>query len=357
MRALRFHMANDLRFDDVLEPPAPVDRQVLVAPVLCGICGTDLHEFLHGPQRTPLAQDPLTGATNPQILGHEFSASVLEVGPEVETIAVGDRVSVMPLLSCGRCVACRRGESHHCEIRACVGLRHPWGGMSERALLEEDQLTRLPDGVTFAQGALVEPTAVSMSAAAAAGLAPGDTVLVCGAGPIGSAAAIATLSMGAGHVVVSEPNAARAAVLAELGCELIDPRQTPVGEYVRGLGGGADVALECSGIASALEDAIAAVRPGGCVVIAGLQNDARVPVDARSIMLRGVRLIGSVGFRATMWPRILSLMAAGRLPVDRMVGARLGLDAAIDQGFRRLADPTTATVKVLLECSPELGDG
>ena len=357
MRALRFHTANDLRLDDVAEPEAPVDQQVLVAPVLCGICGTDLHEFLHGPLRTPVGRDRLTGATNPQILGHEFSASVLEVGPDVSTVAVGDRVSVMPLLSCGRCVACRRGESHQCVIRACIGLRHPWGGMSERVLLDEGQLTRLPDAATFVQGALVEPTAVAMSAATAGGLAPGDTVLVCGAGPIGSATAISALAMGAGHVVVSEPNAARTAVLAELGCEIVDPRETPVADHLRQIGGGADVALECSGVAPALDDAIAAVRPGGCVVVAGLQNDARVPIDAQSIMLRGVRLVGSVGFRPTMWPRILSLMAADRLPVDRIVGARVGLDVAVDEGFRVLADPTTATVKVLLECSPELRDG
>ena len=103
MRALRFHAARDLRIDDVAEPGAPGPTQVTVAPRWCGICGTDLHEYTSGPIVTPSSPHPLTGATVPQILGHELSAEVVAVGSEVNRVEIGDRVSVMPLIYCGRC--------------------------------------------------------------------------------------------------------------------------------------------------------------------------------------------------------------------------------------------------------------
>src|SRR5581483_7920559 len=168
MKALRFHAALDVRIDDVPDPPRPVGTEVLVAPALCGICGTDVHEYQHGPLRTPGATPhPLTGAVNPQILGHELSGTVVAVGEQVDGFEPGDRVSVMPLVSCGGCVSCRRGDRQLCELRASIGLRHAWGGMAEYALTDASQLTALPEGVSFEQGALVEPTAVAMAAVAA----------------------------------------------------------------------------------------------------------------------------------------------------------------------------------------------
>ena len=111
MRALRFHAARDLRLEEVAPPPGPVGRQVLIAPVVCGICGTDVHEYVEGPLRTTVEAHPLTGGRVPQILGHELSASVVEVGPDVTSVAPGDRISVMPLISCGTCSVCRAGTT------------------------------------------------------------------------------------------------------------------------------------------------------------------------------------------------------------------------------------------------------
>src|SRR4029078_11692724 len=109
MRALRFHAARDLRIEDVAEPGPPGPTQVTVAPRCCGICGTDLHEYTSGPIVTPSSPHPLTGATLREILGHELSAEVVAVGSAVNRVEVGDRVSVMPLIYCGRCDYCRRG--------------------------------------------------------------------------------------------------------------------------------------------------------------------------------------------------------------------------------------------------------
>src|SRR5207237_9111163 len=133
---------------------------------------------------------PLTGAQNPQILGHEFAGDVVAVGAGVSSVGEGDRVAIMPLAYCGHCAYCRRGLQHLCATMACVGLSHAWGGMAELATAAEHQVVRLPESVDYRQGALIEPTAVAAYGVERAGVAPGARVLRRGAGPIGAPAAV-----------------------------------------------------------------------------------------------------------------------------------------------------------------------
>src|SRR4029079_6889195 len=109
VRAARFHGKSDIRIDDVDVPQIKEKDEVLVEVLWCGICGTDLHEYMVGPIVTPVTPHPLTGVTIPQTLGHEFSARVVEIGSEVTDVAVGDRVAIMPAIVCGKCYFCRRG--------------------------------------------------------------------------------------------------------------------------------------------------------------------------------------------------------------------------------------------------------
>ena len=125
MRALRFHAARDLRIEEVAEPPAPGGGEVVVRVVTCGICGTDLHEYMAGPIVTPVEPHPLTGAQNPQILGHEFAGDVVAVGPGVTRVKAGDRVAIMPLAYCAQCAYCRRGLQHLCATMGASGSRTP----------------------------------------------------------------------------------------------------------------------------------------------------------------------------------------------------------------------------------------
>src|SRR5205823_8076740 len=164
-----------------------------------------------GPIVTPVEPHPLTGAQNPQILGHEFAGDVVAIGSGVTSVVEGDRVAIMPLAYCGRCAYCSRGLQHLCATMGCVGLSHAWGGMAELATVAEYQVVRLPDGVTYQQGALIEPTAVAAYGVERGGVKPGDRVLVTGAGPIGALAALCARTAGASVVYVSEPNPARRA--------------------------------------------------------------------------------------------------------------------------------------------------
>ena len=209
MQALRFHAARDLRIEEVAEPREPEAGQVVVRVATCGICGTDLHEYVAGPIVTPVEPHPLTGAQNPQILGHEFAGEVVATGAGVTSVTAGDRVAIMPLAYCGHCAYCRRGLQHLCATMACVGLSHAWGGMAELATVAEYQIVRLPSGVSFEQGALIEPCAVAAYGVARGRVRPGDSVLIAGMGPIGALAALCTAAAGAGAIYVTETNAQR----------------------------------------------------------------------------------------------------------------------------------------------------
>src|ERR1700730_6274630 len=200
MRAVRFHAARDIRVEDVPEPDTLQAAELLVRPRVCGICGTDLHEYVAGPIVTPSEPHPLTGASNPQILGHEFAADVIEVGAAVRAARPGDRVAIMPLIYCGRCYYCQRGLNHLCRTMACTGLSSAWGGLGQLAVVSEYQVAVLPDELSYQQGALIEPAAVADYGVQRGGVRPGASVLVAGAGPIGALAVLAARAAGAAAV-------------------------------------------------------------------------------------------------------------------------------------------------------------
>ena len=350
MRALRFHAARDLRIEDVPEPPDPGHGEVVVRVVTCGICGTDLHEYVAGPIVTPVEPHPLTGARNPQILGHEFAGDVIGVGAGVTRVTEGDRVSIMPLAYCGTCAYCRRGLQHLCTTMACVGLSHPWGGMADLATVAEYQVVPLPDGVSYRQGALIEPTAVAAYGIERAGVAPGDRVLVTGAGPIGALAALCARSAGASTVYISEPNAARRARAEALGvATVLDPAKLDVPEFLRDEsdGLGVDVAIECSGHPNGFSSAINSLRRRGTLAQTGLFVE-EATVEPMLWALHDLTIVGTWCYWVYDFDRIAAQIAAGDLPVERVVTSQVDLDGAPD-AFARLASGTADEIKVLVD--------
>jgi (R,R)-butanediol dehydrogenase/meso-butanediol dehydrogenase/diacetyl reductase len=322
MRAARFHDARDIRVEDIPDPSGELGPgQVLVAPKWCGICGTDLHEYVAGPIVTPAQPHPLTGATLPQVLGHEFSAEVQAVGSEVTNVRAGDRVSIMPLAYCGACFYCARGLNHLCTRMGCVGLSWEWGGFAPLAVVEHYQAWRLPDDLSYQQGALVEPAAVAAYGVSRGGVQPGDRVLVAGAGPIGALAVLAALAAGAGEVYLSEPHERRARRAERLGAAaILDPSQTDGPAWVKERcdGIGVDVALECAGTEPALQACMAATRTRGNVAQVGL-HVRPAAIDAMQLAEREITLIGTWAYSVHEWPRIMNMVAAVAFPLERVV--------------------------------------
>jgi (R,R)-butanediol dehydrogenase/meso-butanediol dehydrogenase/diacetyl reductase len=349
MKAAVFHAAHDIRVEDVAAPTGVGPREVLVRPYWCGICGTDLHEYAMGPIVTPASPHPLNGSVIPQILGHEFSAEVVEVGSEVTRVKVGQRITAMPLLFDNECYYCRRGLNHLCVKMACVGLSYAWGGIAELAVLPESILTVLPDEVSDLQGALVEPAAVAAYGVDTGHVRPGDNVLITGAGPIGALATLYAASLGA-RVFVSELNPTRQALIRSLGvAEVLDPSKIDVAAYLKDLheGIGVDAAIECSGNERALQTALASVRSAGRVVQTGLHTKP-ASIDPMVLSERDITLAGTWCYPVNDFPRIVGLIASGRFPVEKVVSAQIAMEDIVQKGFETLLSPTGDQVKVLV---------
>lgn len=350
MRAARFYSAHDVRIDVVDEPKDPGPDELLIRPRWCGICGTDVHEYLAGPMIIPVGPHELTGSTIPQILGHEFSGDVLSIGRDVRSAAPGDRVSIMPLAYCGTCYACRSGQGNVCPRKACVGLSWRWGGFAELCVVRDYMVTVMPDEMTYEQGALLEPAAVGVYAAYRGGVRPGDNVLVTGAGPIGALSALAAQAAGAAGVFISEPNAIRRQQAGDL--ELgtpIDPAAVDVGEVIREVtrGVGVDVALECAGNERAFGTCIDALKASGHLVQVGI-HPATSAVEPFHWNAKELTITGTWGYPVFDWPRMVRLVASGKLPVERMITGQIGLEGVVDEGLAVLADPNGAHLKVLV---------
>src|SRR5262245_43678798 len=350
MRAVRVYGRGDIRIDEVREPGLPGPSEILVAPTWCGLCGTDLKEYVGPGGSVPDQPHPLTGACKPLILGHEFSASVVAAGSAISDVRPGDRVAVMPLHYCGRCPLCLRGEFILCPNKAWLGLSDAWGGLGDLALGQSYQVTRLGP-LTPEQGAVVEPAAVSLNAVLRAGVTSGDTVLVVGAGPIGALAVLAAFTAGAAAVYVSEPNPKRAAMALTLGAAAsLEGERAKQVEQIRDLtrGMGVDVAIDCAGKEGTVNLCIEAVRAGGVVSVPSVHRGP-MDIDIRSVTRKPVSVMGSLGYTKAAWDRTVALIGAGKYPVERVVTSRVPRDEIITGGFDALVDGGRGEVKILVE--------
>jgi (R,R)-butanediol dehydrogenase/meso-butanediol dehydrogenase/diacetyl reductase len=235
---------------------------------------------------------------------------------------------------------------------AAVGLTWPWGGFAEYAVVGEAQVAALPDTMSDAAGALVEPTAVAVHAVSSSPVRPGDTVLITGGGPIGQLVALAAIAAGAGGVILSEPSAGRRERAAGLGVTaVIDPLAEGAAEPIAGLtgGAGADVCIECAGSQAALDACLAAVRIGGTIVQTALHHRP-VQIDASArLTLRDVTLKGVYCYPVTSWPRVIGLIASERLPAERIVTGRIELGELVEAGLHQLLERDSDQVKILVQ--------
>ncbi|MCY3880267.1 MAG: alcohol dehydrogenase catalytic domain-containing protein [Rhodobacteraceae bacterium] len=349
MKALRFHGRGDLRIEEVAPPAAPSGGNVKVRVAYCGICGTDLHEYLAGPVFVPTEPHPSTGAAAPMILGHEFSAVVEEIGPDVSGFKAGDRVAILPHLMPKGDYYVRRNLGQFSPAVGLVGLSWHWGGMGEHAVVPEENLVLLPDAVSDLQGALLEPLAVAVNAIDEAGLRVGQSVLITGAGPIGALTAFAARAAGAARIFVHDPNRRR---LAQL--ERFDDFRLfsgPPAEVLNAISGeteaGVDVAIECAAQIAAYDLCVDALRHVGVLALVGLFVEKQ-PVDLFRLCEKGVRLIGCLGNDITMGPRLVAMIESGSLPVETVVTGVIPLDEAVENGFDVLARPGTDQMKILV---------
>ena len=350
MKAARFYGPGDIRIDDIPEPQVRPGT-VKVEVEWCGICGTDLHEYLEGPIFAPAADapHPITGETVPITLGHEFAGVVHEVGEGVTDIHVGDRVVVEPYIICGRCDACQQGKYNVCQTLGFVGLSGYGGGFSQFVVAERRWIHPLGDLGTDV-GALVEPLAVAYHAVRLSGAKPAHTALVFGAGPIGLVTTAALRATGVEQIIVVEPADVRKKKAPIAGADfIIDPTNTDVVAEVMELtkGRGADVSFECAGIDQVLKSAILATRVGGtCVNVAIWGHEASVAMN--DLVFREVNLLGSLAY-ANDHPATIEMIASGKVDPHQFITGRIELDDIVKNGFDELINNKEENVKILVK--------
>ncbi len=357
MRAVRFHDRNDVRVDDVPPPGQLKPRDVLVRPIFCGICGSDLHEYLHGPISSTREPHVFTGASMPQILGHEFSAVVEDIGADVRNVAVGDRVSIQPQMAPADEYYGKRGLYQLSPKVGVVGLSWWWGGMADLAIVNDYNAFVVPAGVTDIQAAMVEPAAVAVHAVDRAGIRPGWSVLISGFGPIGALCALAAKAAGATTLIISETNPSRLKAAGSLlpDAILVNPAKDNLNKIVRANseeGIGVHAAIECAGVPACLNACVDAVRRQGIVVQVGLQTKP-VEINALTWVFKDIIVRGSICYPSDSWPRVMAMIASGQFPVEKLVTSIIALEDAMALGFKRLLDPAGGELKVLLNVSAD----
>ena len=336
--------------------PAPAAGEVTLRVAACGICGSDVHEYVRGPcvVPTPERANRLTGAALPLVLGHEFAGEIVALGHDAPArLTIGERVAVQPVIACGRCTDCRAGARHRCQAQAVIGLSAPGGGFASHATIPGSSVHPLPRALDPVLGALVEPLAVGWHGVRRSGLRAGNSALVIGAGPIGLAALMALTAGRAGPVTVTaRRDGARARMAARLGAATViaGKRAGDLHEVREPVGAdGYDAVFLAAASPKALDLALRAVRPGGTIVQLALW-DQPAELDLNRLLAREVQLIGSMAYGPGEFAEVIDAIADGTLTgAIGMVTARVSLEQAVAGGFDRLAAADPDQIKVIVE--------
>jgi 2-desacetyl-2-hydroxyethyl bacteriochlorophyllide A dehydrogenase len=293
---------------------SPEAGEAVVEVAACGICGTDRSIF-----RGEYTVEP------PVVLGHEYAGTVVEVGAKVDTLVVGQRICVDPNITCGICMYCRRGLTHLCSHLQPLGIARD-GGFARYSHVPARYAYPLPTDVSFEEGALVEPVACCLRGIQQAEIVVGDSVVVLGAGPIGSILLQLALGAGASRVAVVEPHPSRRSHATSLGaditCDPAEARET-IFEWSSGLG--ADISIEASGRTAGAELALQLVRRGGRIVWFGVYPEVeRLDISPYLVNENELTVCGSFNNPFTH-QQALAVVAARRLMLTDLVSDRIGL--------------------------------
>ncbi|MER9668062.1 NAD(P)-dependent alcohol dehydrogenase [Mesorhizobium sp. M0203] len=339
VRALVLERQHELKLRDIDLPQTVGPGEVRIKIHTVGICGSDVHYYTHGRIGPFVVEAPM-------VLGHEAAGTVVETGEGVEHLKVGDRVCMEPGIPNLNSRASRLGL-YNIDPAVRFWATPPIHGVLTPYVVHPANYTfKLPDNVSFAEGAMVEPFAVGMQAAAKAKIAPGDTAVVIGAGPIGTMVAIAALAGGCARAVVADLAQPKLDIAGGYqGVIPINVRDKNLAAEVKRLtdGWGADVVFECSGSSKAWETLLDLPRPGGAVVVVGLPV-APIAFDVATASTKEVR-IETVFRYAHQYERAIALMGSGRVDLKPLISGTFPFEDSIT-AFDRAVEARPADVKL-----------
>ena len=303
-----------------------------------------------------------TGAELPQILGHEISGRITEVGQDVQGFEIGQRVAVNAAVddrhhSQQPCEFCKVGRHNICASIAFYGINSTSGGLADEMIVKPYALVTLPDNVPLMLAALAEPLAVAAHMVRISGFRKGQDVVVFGAGPIGSALTFLLKDSGARTIVVSEMAASRAAQAKECGADrVVNPTEEDVVEVVQSLmGHGADVCFEACGLQATLDAAISCTKPGGIIFNVAI-HEKPVTVDMNRLTLPEKRLMAGNAYTSEDFDRVLRVLSTRAADIEKFISAVVPLERAVDEGFSELVNNKAKHNKILIEVGGEQVD-
>ena len=323
MKALVLEQTKKLNIRDIAIEETMGKRDVRIKLHTVGVCGSDIHYYQHGNIGPFVVRQPM-------VLGHEAAGTILEVGSEVKNLRVGDRVCMEPGIPDPDSRPARLGM-YNLDPAVRFWATPPIHGILRPTVVHPAAFTfKLPENVSFGEGAMVEPLAVGMHAANKARIRPGDLAVVMGAGTIGLVTALAALAGGCSRVIITDVQEPKLALAAKLGA--ITPVNVARQDLVKLVeeqteGWGADIVFECSGSEKAMADIFKVLCPGGCVVLVGMPVGP-VRYDVVGAQLKEAR-VEHIFRYAHVYPRALALMGSGKLDVKPLITDRFGFEQSI----------------------------
>lgn len=327
-----------------IEPPVSKDGSVVVKVKSCGICGSDIHYWD-------------MGVPEGLVMGHEFSGIVVDPGSRFD-LKIGDPVTGLPISPCGKCAACKSGNPQYCRQtwNEAVGLSltNP-GGYAEFTSCRSDMIRKLPDNVSFDEGCMVEPSAVSLHAINLANVKVGDHVLIIGGGIIGLMAAEFAKKNGASYVALMETNTQRG--LKSLSYGMVDDfidvtKDNAVQEAMKKTKDGYDIVVECCGNSSAVTEAIMTIKPGGKIILVGVSMES-ITIPTVAAVMGEVCLQGAIAYTPEEFDTVIDLIAKQELDVEKYIDAKVSLEEA-QTSFERLTSGQDAAVKIIFHPNSDI---
>lgn len=351
MRAARYYGKEDIRIEQVPEPSAG-PGQIKIAPAFVGICGTDLHEYLGGPNFCPTTAHPLTKESIPVTLGHEFSGIIKEIGPDVTGFKVGQPCAVQPTLFCGHCTACDTEAENVCHSGGFVGLSGGGGGLSEAVCVNATHVFPLPEHLPLEIGALVEPLSVAWHAmSAATDINTESIVVILGGGPIGLATILCLKAKGVHNIIVSEVAASRQNFAKQFGAtRVVNPIKDNVKEIVLELSGGkgADAVFDCAGVPASIKCACEVVKTKGTVVNVAIW-EKEIPFNPNWITWKESAFKSVLGYRREDFEAVIKNLGSGAIEPSCMITRKIKLENIVEDGINALVTDKDNQVKILVD--------
>jgi len=319
-------------------PPKAAPGEVVIRIVRSGICGSDIHAYYN---KHPFISLPI-------VTGHEFSGEIVEIGEGVTGLSAGDRVTAMPQVYCGECLNCKSGRYNICYSLQVIGCQTT-GASRELLAVDSKLILKLPDDISFDQGAMIEPVSVGIHACRRAGAVANKKVVVQGAGTIGNLAAQAAKALGASSVMITDMMDSRLDLARKCGIDhTVNISNNDLSSEIENIWGkdGADIIIECVGLQSAIDQAINIARKGSDIIVAGVYG-SMATVNMGLVQDKELNLIGTLMYTKEDWIDAIDFVSAKKILVEPMMSARFPL-LELGDAFQYIEDNKDTALKVLV---------